>query len=173
MRIFREPFPKLNNGIASVALGTFDGLHSGHLSVIGSAVDKAKTLNGEAAVWCFSSPPKNALDPGTALPLMTPDEKADAISALGVDILIMPNPTPELLSMDADEFVRKLVSALSPASAVCGFNFTFGKNASGNQSTLARQLGELGIPVSIIPPVLNTDGTPISSTLLRKKLTRN
>ncbi len=170
MQIFKEPFPKLNTKVASVALGTFDGLHKGHISVIGAAAETAKKLDGALAVWCFSSPPKNVFSPGSASPLMTPDEKATAIAALGVDILIMPDPDKALLSMSADDFIRNFVSSLSPAAVFCGFNFTFGKNALGTPDVLTKHLSALGISVNIMPPVLTDDGIPVSSSLLRKRL---
>lgn len=170
MQIFREPFPKLNTRVASVALGTFDGLHKGHISVIGAAAETAKKLDGALAVWCFSSPPKNVFAPGSASPLMTPDEKASAIAALGVDILIMPDPDKALLSMSADDFIDNFISSLSPESVFCGFNFTFGKNALGTSDVLTERLSARSIPVNVMPPVLTDDGIPVSSSLLRKRL---
>ncbi len=173
MQIFREPFPKLNTRAASVALGTFDGLHHGHISVIGAASEEAKRLGGALAVWCFSSPPKNVFSPGSAPPLMTPDEKAAAIASLGVDILIMPAPDKALLSMSADDFIDSFVRSVSPASVFCGFNFTFGKNALGTPDVLTERLAARGISVNIMPPVLTADGVPVSSSLLRKRLEEN
>ncbi len=170
MKIFREPFPKLNTPVASVALGTFDGLHEGHRTVIFSAMDEAKRLGGLSAVWCFASPPKNIFVPGSAKPLMTSEEKALAISSLGVDIVISAEPTHELLSMEAPDFVRRLTDALSPSSVFCGFNFTFGARALGTTYTLASELSKKNIALTVIPPVTDAAGIPVSSTLMRRRL---
>lgn len=172
MPIFKVPFPKLDMPVAAVALGTFDGLHEGHLTVINAAVREAERLGGKSAVWCFSSPPKNVFAPGSAEPLMTPDEKAAAISALGVDIIIMPDPDRSLLSEDADSFISDFLSSLSPRAVFCGYNFTFGKNALGTPERLRAALTEKGISVNIIPPVLGEDGTPVSSSMLRRKMSK-
>ncbi len=170
MLIYKEPFPQLKSHVSAVALGTFDGLHRGHLTVIDAAVSEAHRLGGLAAVWCFASPPKNVFSPGSAEPLMSPDEKAAKLDAHGIDVLIMPAPTPELLSMDADDFLRSLASSLRPSSVFCGYNFTFGKNAAGTPDVLSSSLTSEGIEVNVIPAVLTEDGTPVSSSLLRRRL---
>lgn len=170
MLIFKDPFPKLNMSVSSVALGTFDGLHEGHLAVISAAVNEAKRLGGLSAVWCFASPPKNVFVPGSAKPLMTPEQKADAISALGVDVLIIPEPDPSLLSTDTDSFLRSLTDSLHPAYVFCGYNFTFGKNASGTPDVLESELSRHGVSVRVIPAVLSGDGIPVSSSRLRRRL---
>lgn len=170
MLVYKEPFPKTDKPVASVALGTFDGLHGGHLAVITAAVKEAERLGGPSAVWCFASPPKNVFSPGSAEPLMTPEEKADAIAALGVDILIIPEPDAPLLSMDTDAFLRALTDALRPASVFCGYNFTFGKNALGTPDVLVSELLCRGVAVNVIPAVLTEDGVPVSSSLLRRRL---
>lgn len=169
MIIYKEPFPSIE-GIASVALGTFDGVHKGHKIVIKKAVELAKESGGLSAVWCFSSPPKRFFVKNGPEPISTPEEKAAAIEELGVDILIMPELSAEILSVDAEKFLEKLSSSLSPKSVVCGFNYSFGAKALGTTETLSEFFKEHGVSVNVIPPVLTDDGTPVSSTLIRKRL---
>lgn len=75
-----------------VALGTFDGVHLGHRAVIGKAVELARAAGIASAVFTFSELPRNAFLPPEkrVFPLCTFEEKAELISALGVDILTAP-----------------------------------------------------------------------------------
>ena len=49
---------------------------------------------------------------------------------------------------------------------VCGFNYRFGKNGSGNADVLKELCAKNGISLSIIPPV-TIDGVTVSSTEIR------
>ena len=49
-----------------VALGTFDGLHRGHLDVIETAREKARECNSQLAVFTFSNHPFEWIRPGGA-----------------------------------------------------------------------------------------------------------
>ncbi len=170
MLIYKEPFPMLDPTPETLALGTFDGLHEGHRAVIGAAVDDAKANYGLAAVWCFSEPPRNVLSPGSAEPLMERNVKVYSIASLGAEIIIATDPTPELLIMNPKDFAEAIALSISPRTVYCGYNFTFGKKAKGTPELLKKYLSEFDINVKIIPPVKGEDGTPISSTLLRKRL---
>ncbi len=169
MQLYKDPFPTLRPRATAVALGTFDGLHGGHRAVIGAAIEEAAERGGISAVWCFSEPPKNVLAPGSAEPLMEKNYKAYSIARLGADVIVMPEPTAELLSMDAKAFADQIALSLSPDTVFCGFNFSFGKEAAGTPELLRKYLSEYGIDVKIIPPVTDGSGEVLSSTLLRRR----
>ena len=165
MTTFDIPFPTLHSPCV-LALGTFDGVHIGHAAVISRAVDESKKRGVASAVWCFATVPR-AFFGGDVAPICTPDEKARRICALGVDVLIMPPVTADLLSMTPRDFVDSLVASLSPCHVVCGFNYTFGAHASGNTDTLRALLDKRGISLTVVEPVTR-GGIPVSSTLIRQ-----
>ncbi len=170
MNIYREPFPEINEEVSAVALGTFDGVHVGHRAVISEAVRLARVEGGVAAVWCFSAPPRSFFDKSFASVLSSPEEKAAAIGSLGAGLLVMPDPEVSLFSVSAEEFLDLLATSLSPSHIVCGFNYRFGKGALGTPELMRRRLEPIGIKVTVIPAVLEADGTPVSSTLIRRRL---
>ena len=49
-----ETFNKMNY----IALGSFDGLHRGHLSLVKKAVSLAKEHNGKSIVYTFKNHPR-------------------------------------------------------------------------------------------------------------------
>ncbi len=132
--------------------------------MIRRAVAEAHAKDESACVWCFSTPPRAAVRP-----ILKPNEKARLIASLGVDALIMPEPTAEILAMEPRDFLDTLILCLSPASIVVGFNYTYGRRAAGNVGTLREYLDEKGIDLSVIPPV-DSDGVPVSSSEILRRL---
>ncbi len=170
MRIFREPFPAIKEKVSAVALGTFDGVHLGHRAVIEKAVRLAEAEGGDAAVWCFSRPPRFFFSESADFLLSAPEEKAAAIESLGVSLLVMPDPDASLFSVNAEEFLKRLVASLSPAHIVCGFNYRFGKGALGTPELMNSLLEPMGIGVTVVPAVTEDGGIPVSSTMIRQRM---
>jgi riboflavin kinase/FMN adenylyltransferase len=71
---------------AAVALGEFDGVHRGHLGVIASAARAAHDQNLPLGVISFEPHPQRYFRPDAEpFRLMTLDQQARALDALGVD----------------------------------------------------------------------------------------
>lgn len=173
MIIYHEPFPKISEKIASVALGTFDGVHIGHRAVIKEAVSHAREGGGAAAVWCFSAPPKQFFSAEPTQMICSTEEKINLIAALGVDTLIMPTLDEELFAMPPEEFLFELYRSLSPSRIVVGFNYRFGAGAAGTPEMLCEYFEPRGVAVTVVPAVITADGTPVSSTLIRSLIEQN
>ena len=141
----------------AVAIGNFDGVHSGHRAVICAAVNS----NYTTAVFTFDTPTKN-----TNL-VSTISTKRRIIESLGVDVYICPD-FEAIKNYTADEFVR-LLQKMNVKSVFCGFNFKFGKGASADCNTLKSLGDKCGIDVTVTAPV-TSDGTVISSSEIRKLL---
>lgn len=168
MILYREPFPKTDLNISAVALGTFDGVHTGHRAVINEALRYAKERGGLCAVWCFAEPPRSFFSHDEVKLILSKEEKIRAMEKLGVDVLIMPELSSELLSVTAEDFMHSLENSLHASHIVCGFNYSFGADAAGTVETLAQYFHKRGVSVTVVPAVKNSDGRPISSTLIRK-----
>jgi len=150
----------------SLALGTFDGLHKGHMALI----EAVKQGPGESAVFTFDALPMdvfNAAHP--PMRLMTLDEKKAAFEKSGIDYLCIAHFDKRFASIDHHTFPRMLRDVFHPVRLVAGYNYTYGKHARGNISTLIRDGEKLGFEVREIPPVI-FDGEPVSSTRIRECL---
>lgn len=156
---------------AVVALGVFDGVHLGHRSILGVAVEHAHD-SGLAAVACTFEPhPADVLQPGRApAPLGSLGERLDLIADTGVQATLVLEFTPQLAAMEPEAFVTDvLLDRLRAREVVVGFNHTFGRGARGNTGML-RALGEqLGFSVEVVDPFV-VDGVPVSSTEIRAAL---
>lgn len=157
MRIVRDITEYRSDRPLSVAIGNFDGVHSGHRAVICAAVNS----NYTTAVFTFDTPTKN-----TAL-VSTIGTKRRIIESLGVEVYICPD-FEAIKNFTADEFIE-LLQKMNVKSVFCGFNFKFGKGASGDCDTLKNLGDKCGIDVTVIPPV-TVDGAVISSSEIRKLL---
>lgn len=146
----------------SLALGTFDGLHKGHRAVLSAAL----TAKADRKVaLCFSSPPKLPDTP----PLMTPGQKKTELLALGFDEVVLLDFAAEK-DRSAKDFLENLINTYDVKSLSCGFNYRFGKGASGDTALLAAFCEEHGIDLSVAAPVMYEE-EPISSSRIRAALT--
>jgi riboflavin kinase/FMN adenylyltransferase len=157
---------------AAVAVGVFDGLHLGHLQILGRARAAAKGRGGRLVVVSFDPHPDvvlaksfRALAPLTPLP-----EKRQRLTEFGVDTFELLPFTRELAALEPEAFVdRHLVRPYAPHTLVVGANFALGRARTGNVIRL-RQIGtERGFQIEEVP-LLEIDGAAVSSTRIRALL---
>src|SRR4051812_13154047 len=139
MNVYRmlEEVPQAPQG-RSLALGTFDGVHTGHRRVIGSALDWARAHGATASVVTFDPHPLQVLRPEEPPQLITTTAvKIDLIGTLGIDEVIVIPFTKDFSLLAPDEFCRKvLAEALQAAQVSVGANFRFGHAAAGDADLL-------------------------------------
>jgi riboflavin kinase/FMN adenylyltransferase len=168
-RLRLSPGRRADWAAPAVAVGNFDGVHRGHQALAAAALEEARRLGGTAAVLTFDPHPARVLQPGRApSALMTLDQKAEVLAALGIHHLAVLEFTPEVAAQDAGEFVRGVLSgALGARVVVVGANFRFGRGRAGDAALLEGLGRTLGFAVRVVEPVLH-DGEPVSSTRIRE-----
>jgi riboflavin kinase/FMN adenylyltransferase len=144
-----EPRPR------RVAIGTFDGVHRGHREVI----------RGADTVVTFDPHPVAVVSPGHAPPLLTTlERRAELISGLGVEELVIVPFDAELAAHSPQDFIDELVVGRLCATHVSvGENFRFGHLAKGDAALLAAD----GRFATRIVPLLEVDGEVVSSSHIR------
>lgn len=150
----------------SVAIGSFDGLHNAHRSLIGLAKQCAMQEGLHSLVYTFTMPPSVYFDTAQ-MALFTIEEKEQAFAALGIDYLDIKPFTDTLAAMEPVDFVQYLVQALNAAHIVVGFNFRFGKKAAGTPALLEAYAKPYGVKVTIVEPICKEDEV-ISSSKIRE-----
>jgi riboflavin kinase / FMN adenylyltransferase len=144
-----EPRPR------HVAIGTFDGVHRGHLAVI----DDADT------VLTFEPHPMTVIHVEVAPKLIMPFEvKRDVIDGLGVEELVVIPFDQEFSRRSAEDFIdHVLIERLGATKISVGENFRFGAKAKGDPEMLgAREEFE-----TRVVPLVEVDGETVSSTRIR------
>lgn len=146
-----------------VALGSFDGLHKAHMELIKKTKEYGKDNNLASGVLLFDRLPAEVIS-GSTKCIMTLEDKKELLSDL--DFLYIQNFSKEFMSLVPEEFVRFLCEKLRIKAVCTGFNYRFGKNASGDVKKLL-ELGEkYGFSVLISDEYKIADKT-VSSTLIR------
>ena len=150
-----------------VALGTFDGLHRGHLDVIGTAKQEAEHTGAKLAVFTFSNHPLEWINPAhVPVALVTPAVKLQLLESLGVDVLIDIPFNQLVADLLPQQFLERL-RALNYSCLVVGENFTYGQRGVGNVYTLAASAQALGFKL-IVRKLVSNNGTIVSSTEIRR-----
>lgn len=144
----------------SLALGNFDGVHRGHREVIGAAVEHAKKTDIKSAVWCFGNNPK-----AQGEILSDTEEKTEIFRTLGADYVIFED-FEAVRNMSCEKFTEEYLAGFNVRALFCGFNFRFGRGASGDVSTLRGLCGISGIFCRSLDAV-SCDGVPVSSSAIR------
>ncbi|MDP4155387.1 MAG: FAD synthetase family protein [Bacillota bacterium] len=153
-----------------MALGCFDGLHTGHCKVINTAFEKAKELNVRLAVMSFFPHPKSVVGSGKKQVhyLMPFSEKEKRLESLGVDTFYIVEFNKEFSALQPKEFAVKYLVELGVVHAVAGFDFCYGYKGAGNMDRLYQDSGKL-IEVTKVKKV-GYKGEKISSTCIRERL---
>jgi len=167
-----ENLPEINSPVVTV--GSFDGVHVGHRTIIGRLNDLAAQVNGSSVLITFHPHPRKVLYPDTAgknLRLInSQSEKILLLENLDLDHLIIVEFTLDFARTSSDEFVEHfLVGKLHAHTIVVGFNHYFGHNREGNFTSLYNARERLGFQVEEIPEQEIQNET-VSSTRIRKAL---
>jgi len=151
-----------------LAIGNFDGVHRGHAVILERVVDRAKELGAEPGILTFHPHPRKIFA-GEEPPLITDfDEKMRLIEERGVTTAFVVGEDRSFYRMSPRVFSRKVLSdSLKVAHLFVGYDFSFGKNRSGDFEALVAQGDRLGFGVERVDAV-RIDETPVSSTEIRR-----
>ena len=152
-----------------LTIGTFDGVHAGHLAVIDVLKQKAKEINGETALLTFEPHPRVILHPENhGLKLLTDiNERIKLLDKSGLDHVIIEEFNMELASLSPLEYVRKILSnGIKPSVIVIGDDHRYGRNREGDFESLREMGALLGFKVVALAAEFVND-VRVSSTKIR------
>ena len=162
--------PDVKETLATV--GTFDGVHRGHLDVLKTLTERASSTGRTSLLLTFEPHPLELLRPERAPMLLTTrGEKLAVLADAGVDVVAIVPFTRELSEHSAEAFVDRILrDCFRMSGLLIGHDHGFGKGRAGDVDTL-RSLGQSrGFDVDVIPPVQTADGEAVSSTLIRRAI---
>jgi riboflavin kinase / FMN adenylyltransferase len=152
---------------AWLTIGVFDGVHRGHREIIHKLIKDAHADNAPAVLLTFEPHPASVLTGRDIKCLTTPDERADLLGGLGVDIVITQRFTSDLSTVPAQEYMSRLKETLDLKHLLIGYDFALGRGREGNAARLI-EIGErLNYSVEVINAISDESGV-ISSTEIRK-----
>ncbi|MBD3664360.1 bifunctional riboflavin kinase/FAD synthetase [Sulfitobacter sp. TSTF-M16] len=170
MKIMRDyQFVDAADRGASAAIGNFDGVHRGHLSVIDLARKAAP--DAPLGIVTFEPHPREFFAPDAPpFRLMSADARAHRLEKVGVQRLYELRFDAGLAGLTPLEFARDVIHAgLGLQHVVVGADFCFGKGRAGTAEHLVAFGKQFGFGVTIAPLMAEGDQT-VSSTAIRRAL---
>jgi riboflavin kinase / FMN adenylyltransferase len=133
----------------AIALGNFDGVHSGHQQAIELLLAHLGALHSTVVTFdphpqqFFSGQPRQLL---TTLP-----EKARCLESLGIEQLVLLPFNEYLVHLSPTEFVTKILhQELAAQQIVIGADFRFGYQRAGDADLLRKLAAAYGIETHIL-----------------------
>lgn len=173
MEVFTDLGACPPGGPTVVTIGAYDGVHRGHLAILGRVRAMAGELGCASAVVTFDRHPATVVRPESAPKLLTDlDQKLERLAATGVDKCVVVAFDRERSLQAAEDFVKEvLVGCLRGRAVVVGHDFHFGHRRGGNVPLLQRMGAEHGFDVlGVSLAGEGPDVEPISSTRIRALL---
>ena len=159
-------------GPSAVTIGKFDGLHTGHRSVLRAVRDAAQTAGLTSTVLTFDRNPLSVLAPERCPDaLVSNDQKRELLADAGIEATVMLRFDRAFSAQSPEQFVQNiLVDTLHARIVFVGADFRFGARGAGNVALL-QQLGDsLGFRVNVVD-AMSFDGTHrVSATGIRQLL---
>ncbi len=146
----------------AIALGTFDGLHTAHRTVLELPPDYKKVA------VTFEIPPKMVIFNNREL-IITHRDKCEYLKELGFDEILTLS-FESVKNIEPLQFLDYLKTEIKTDFIACGFNYNFGKNGSGNIETLKKFCTQNKIELRVSKPFLLKNGEALSSSYIRSLL---
>jgi len=155
----------------AVTIGKFDGVHRGHLQVLGQLTSLAG--KAESTVITFDRHPHVTLRPGEAPDRIVSDgQKVELLSKAGVARVVVLPFDDELSALDHAEFSKTvLAEGLSAGVVLVGADFRYGHGGKGTIDSLREEGIHWGFRVEVVADFCQEEGQRISSTMVRRHLT--
>lgn len=167
MKTVINPQNAFNIEQSAVALGTFDGLHKGHMALM---EELSKSEGCTKAVLTFTDNPLNVSSCKKVKYIVPFACKEKLMSEAGVDIMAALEFDNTVKNTEAESFFDNYLKRILKAKKIIvGYNFSFGKDRKGTTEFLRQKCADEGIELCVIPPVV-INGQPVSSTLIRERI---
>lgn len=151
-----------------IALGSFDGLHLGHMSLVNKVINLARENDAKSMVFTFKDHPRSVINKNAGpRMLMSNEMKLDVLKKAGLDIINMASFDNDFMKIKPEDFVESLLEKYNAKGFVVGFNYKFGYKNMGNIDLMKKLSEKYNFSLDIISPV-KYEGKVVSSTLIRQ-----
>jgi riboflavin kinase / FMN adenylyltransferase len=151
MRIAHAP-SQLDRRPRAVAIGTFDGVHRGHRSVLRTAVESGL----EPTVITLDPHPRIVLGNRVEL-LTTLERRLELLAEVGVADTLVAAFTPEFMRLSPEAFVETYLRSIGAEAVAVGSDFRFGNKRAGSVETLE----QLGLTVLGVEEIVGVSSSAI------------
>lgn len=159
---------------AVITIGTFDGVHTGHASILHQLRQEAARIDGETVIVTFFPHPRKVVKGGSGdiRLINTLEEKIALLAWQRIDHLVIVPFTEAFSQMTAEEYIEDfLIARFHPHTVIIGYDHRFGKGRQGDYHLLEKFSNTKHFHLEEIPVHL-LDEVSVSSTRIREAILR-
>jgi len=150
-----------------VTIGTFDGMHKGHISLLAEMTNLTNDLI--PIVISFNRPPKDIINKKKSKMILQLADKKRIIKDIGIEKLISINFNSEIQELDCKDFIKILKDSLNMEVLTLGEDTLLGKDRKGYKNGLVEILNDFGARLISIPNKKDKEDK-ISSSQIKKSI---
>lgn len=158
----------------AVTIGTFDGVHPGHLKIVEQLIVTADRGDLCSTLVTFDPHPQLVLNPEARMNiklLSTIDEKLEILKSINLNRTIIIEFDKSFAQQSYEEFVKNiLIDKIGAKAIVVGYDHAFGRDRAGNYDNLVKLSEKYGFALIRVEP-FKVEGQILSSTLVRTLIT--
>jgi len=150
-----------------IALGSFDGLHLGHMHLINRTVELSKENNAKSMICTFKNHPLSVINKEICPKLiMDNDTKMNLLQNTGIDIVNLVNFDKEFMKITPEGFIKNMVNFYNAKGIIVGFNYRFGYKNLGDVEMLQKYSSILGYKLYVCEAI-SVNNEVVSSSSIR------
>ncbi|MBW9144069.1 bifunctional riboflavin kinase/FAD synthetase [Clostridium sp. CM028] len=154
MLVIKDNFKTKLKEPTYIALGSFDGIHLGHMSLVNRTVVLAKENNAKSMICTFKNHPLSVINKEICPKLiMDNDTKINLLKNTGIDIVNLVNFNKDFMKITPEEFIKNMVKFYNAKGIVVGFNYRFGYKNLGDVEMLKTYSSILGYKLYVCEAV--------------------
>ncbi|AYD40075.1 bifunctional riboflavin kinase/FAD synthetase [Clostridium fermenticellae] len=167
MIVIEDNFQKHLQNSTYVALGSFDGLHMGHMKLIDKTIKLAKINDAKSMVFTFKNHPRMVINKELAPKIIMDNKtKINVLQSAGLDIINFASFDKEFMKITPERFIINLVEHYNVKGIVIGFNYRFGYKNLGDLELLKKMSKKYGYLLQVVEPV-KLKNQIVSSSIIR------
>ncbi|MBU3126464.1 bifunctional riboflavin kinase/FAD synthetase [Clostridium tagluense] len=149
-----------------IALGSFDGLHLGHMHLVNKAVELSKENNAKSMICTFKNHPLSVINKEICPQLiMDNDTKIKLLEGTGIDIVNLVSFDKDFMKITPEQFIKDMVNFYNTKGIVVGFNYRFGYKNLGDVEMLQKYSSILGYKLYVCEAISNNNEVVSSSNI--------
>ena len=152
-----------------VTIGSFDGVHQGHRTLLEHLKAMAKRMDAESVVVTFDPHPRIAMGRAEGMQLLTTiEERARLLEKVGIDRMVVAHFDEKFRTQPYESFVRDmLIERLGMVGMIVGYNHRLGRGSEGNFDKLQPLATECGFELECVAQHREVGEEKVSSTVVR------
>ncbi|MCB2292094.1 bifunctional riboflavin kinase/FAD synthetase [Clostridium algoriphilum] len=167
MLIIKDNFKTKLEYSTYIALGSFDGLHLGHMHLINRTVELAKKNNVKSMICTFENHPLSVINKEICPKIIMDNKtKISLLENTGIDIVNLAKFDKKFMNITPENFIKNMVKCYNAKGIVVGFNYRFGYKNLGDVEMLQKYSSILGYKLYVCEAI-STNEEVVSSSKIR------